>query len=714
VNTSASNTSPLKVLFWKECRENARWAVLALLALLLGLAYAWFHLVQQQSGPTLGQIWSGENLVLTITTPLIGLALGLLQVLPELRRDQWAFLVHRPASRTTLFFGKALAGVCLYLLATTLPLLILAAWAAQPSHVPAPFDFRFTLAGWAAILSGLPFYFAGLLVALRPARWYGSRALPLLTALLVPLAAAQSLEFLPVVLCCLLVTTILLCAAWGGFLTGGQYKEQTKPARFALGLALYPAVLGVGLGAMVLVSMSYYSAAGGFGAMGSSSDDRKIDAQGRILERKERRDGKGHATITVTDLAGRPVDPDVWQSLTRQHGLFDLAYLSGAPADDYYRYSDPDRYVQNMTTMTGPLHQTYWYYEMAARQIVGYSVTSGVPSVIGFLGPNGFKHNQKEAGRFEAARPEMEMSFGASLDLLRSPHTLYWYSTGSPATGVVQTARSQGDRIGKAVIGLTDNWGDTHAVLEVIADGRITVYRHKGVPPNPLQKSFTTPLAFKAAAPNAPPGVWIATTPDGSRLFFWYQSSTFQPNHIVTLAADGRVLKTETLTPPVTKPAVAAPLPFPRGLLGLFMPPIGMGAMSLYVTVGHALKFSDPEQWWTSWNNGRLLSLFLLFSALGGLVAAVPAWLISRRLGDGRRGQIAWALGVFLLGGYGVLLLLALRAWPARVPCPHCGRERAVDNEMCEHCGAAFARPRRDGTEIFDAEGREMEPTPLA
>ena len=88
--------------------------------------------------------------------------MGLLQILPELRRDQWAFLVHRPASRTTLFFGKALPGVCLYLAATTLPLLALAAWDGLPGRSAAPFDWRFTLGGWAAILAGLPLYFAGL------------------------------------------------------------------------------------------------------------------------------------------------------------------------------------------------------------------------------------------------------------------------------------------------------------------------------------------------------------------------------------------------------------------------------------------------------------------------------------------------------------------------------------------------------------------------
>ncbi len=707
MNTSASNTSPLKALFWKECRENARWAVLALLALSLGLAYAWFHL-HQSSIPNPANMWGGENLVLTITTPLIGLALGLLQVLPELRRDQWAFLVHRPASRTTLFFGKALAGVCLYLGATTLPLLILTAWAASPSHVPAPFDFRFTLAGWAAILAGLPFYFAGLLVALRPARWYGSRALPLLTALLVPLAAAQSLEFLPVVLCCLLVTTILLCAAWGSFVTGGEYKEQTKPARFALGLALYPAVLGVGVGALVLALGAYNAAVGGLRVTSSSSDDHKVDAQGRVFERKERRGSKGYATITVTDLAGRPVDPGVWESLGQQHKLFDFAYESGGPVQDYRRYTDPDRYVQSLMTMTGPTHQVYWYYEMAARQIVGYAVTSGIPSVIGSLGPNGFGRGPEQAGRFEGTRPGFDGGFGVSSNLLRFPQTVYWYNTDSPAIGVIQTAKSREGGISITGIGREDGRDDSDGMLGIIADGQITVYRGRGATRDAPRKLFTTPLAFAPADSRRANGFRVAVTLDRSRFFFWYlPAGPSQPNHVVTVAADGRVLKTETVPPAVTKPAVAAPLPFPPALPGLFMPPVGMGAMSLYVTVGHALKFSDPEQWWTSWNNGRLLPLFLIFSALGGLAATIPSWLISRRLGDGRRGQIAWALGVFLLGGYGVLLLLALRAWPARVPCPDCGRPRVVDREACEHCGAAWARPRRDGTEIFDADGRE-------
>ena len=688
-------------MFWKECRENARWAVLACLALSLGLAYAWFHLYQQSSFPVLGQIWSGENLVLTITTPLIGLALGLLQVLPELRRDQWAFLVHRPASRTTLFWGKALPGVSLYLLATILPLLGLAAWAASPSHVPAPFDFRFTLAGWAAILAGLPFYFAGLLVALRPARWYGSRALPILTALLAPWAAAQFIEFLPVVLCCLLVAVVLLCAAWGSFVSGGEYREQTKPARFMLGLTLYPAVLAVGVGALML-TFAAYNALGGRNTTGSEwwRTDYKIDTQGRIFEAAEHYDGKGHTDKTVTDLAGHPVDLRLWQNLNQQHKLLDFAYLPESDSSaDYYHYSQADRYVLSLASTISDAHQSYWYYETGARQIVGYSVTADAPALTGYLGPNGFAKERDQAGRFMASRPEPNGFAG--LHLLRFPEALYWYDTSVPAIKLLQT--TPGGRGGTTILGVNDAAGQELAkVLVVAAEGQLTAYtRAAAGAPQVVSKLFTVPVAFASKTYS---NIQVAMTPDQSNFFFWYEAGPAGgANRVVVVSSTGRIVRSETM-PVVRSAAVFHKPKFIESAPALVVPPTTLSALALFGYVGHRLGWASAEGFSNTLSGGGALAFF---SALGGFLAAALAWLISRRLGDGRRGQVAWALGVFWLGGYGVLLLLALRAWPARVPCPNCGRLRVVDNEACEHCGAAWARPKRDGTEIFDAEAQE-------
>ena len=699
------NASPLKAMFWKECRENARWAALALLALSLGLVYAWFRL---PSGPALPQIWSGENLVLTITTPLIGLALGLLQIMPELRRDQWAFLIHRPASRTTLFFGKVLPGLCLYLVATALPLLGLAIWAASPSHVPAPFDFRFTLAGWAAILAGLPFYFAGLLVALRPARWYGSRALPLLTALLAPWQAGSRTEFWQTALISLLVLAPLFCAAWGSFLSGGEYKEQTKPARFALGTVLYPAVVAGCLAALLLL-FGTYSALNHTPQQEWWRNDEKMDTQGRVYMTSERTDNQGRATQTkVTDLAGHPVDPLVWGNLTVQHRLIMMAPLSvtNTAIRENNGYSDPARYVLDVSRNEGGPQSTHSYYAGRLRQIVYYTNDAAISHLSGYMGPNGFFQDSARAGQFEDAMPTL--SHFPAQQLLQFPHSVYW---GFNTAHLLQTAASGAGVTGTTIVDASTQGGlyywDREAYL-VAADGQITAYVQTKTGANPdMRALFTTPVAFD---PKGYPDLRVALAPDMSRFFFWYNAPNgSKPSHIVTVAADsGRVLKTETLGPPPPSVAMAQVPPFIQGLPAMVAPPAVTAVLAVAGVIGHALDDKMAQEFWLGFGkNSGILFGVLFFSALGGLVAALLAWLISRRLGDGRRGQVAWAVGGFLLGGYGVLLLLALRPWPARLPCPNCGRERVVDNEACEHCGRAWARPKRDGTEIFDTAERE-------
>jgi hypothetical protein len=57
----------------------------------------------------------------------------------------------------------------------------------------------------------------------------------------------------------------------------------------------------------------------------------------------------------------------------------------------------------------------------------------------------------------------------------------------------------------------------------------------------------------------------------------------------------------------------------------------------------------------------------------------------------------------FLLGWVGVVLMLALQEWPARIECPKCHKARVVTRDQCEHCGASHSRPAEDGTEIFES-----------
>ncbi len=705
------NTSPLKALFWKECRENARWAVLSALALTLSLAYAVYHEAAANTaaspdpanGLRLGYVWENATLVFTLGAPLVGLLLGLLQILPELRRDQWAFLVHRPASRTTLFFGKALPGVCLYLAATTLPLLALAAWDGLPGRSAAPFDWRFTLGGWAAILAGLPLYFAGLTTALRPARWYGSRALPIFAALLAPLGIGAMTEFWQAALVCLPLTAALAAAAWGSFLTSGQYAGLPRTARLGLGLSLLAGIAALVVGAVTLSATVYLSLFPQPRAPFSMTQY-TVDTDGQVL-----RTAYADNDVRYSDVRGRPLSASA-ASKREDSGIQTLNFvpvINPSARDPHlgHGYNSPERYVAPLQTFLYHSEDTAWYYPYAQGQAVGYSLRTR--RAVGYLGPRGFADTPEGAGRFPEPLLGSE-HISNQVSLLHFAHSVLWFNTGrseiKPLWPPSGTARIDGlCHVTQPGPGETSE--DT---VVVAADGRFHLFTEGNLV---LTTPYATPYAADAARY---PVVQVGTAPltpgmmpPPARFFFWYSMNGFgaqswTDSELVALSTSGRVVEAVTL------PALAQP---PRSsmpaLLGALPPPAG----DVY-GLGIALRdrwLGDTRQKenWNPLAHETGLPAVLVLSALAGLLSALTAWLISRRLGDGRRGQLAWALGAFWLGLYGVLLLLALRAWPARVPCPDCRRQRAVDNAACEHCGAPFARPRRDGTEIFDAGDRE-------
>jgi hypothetical protein len=89
----------------------------------------------------------------------------------------------------------------------------------------------------------------------------------------------------------------------------------------------------------------------------------------------------------------------------------------------------------------------------------------------------------------------------------------------------------------------------------------------------------------------------------------------------------------------------------------------------------------------------------MMFSAgLSGLIGFV----LSRRYAFSRAWRLGWGLVGFVFGCVGLLLMLAMQEWPARIGCPKCRKLRVVTRDTCEHCGAAHAVPEPDGREIFE------------
>jgi hypothetical protein len=238
----------MRALIWKEVREQVKWAMLWLIA--IGLA----------CGAALSAVsvrdWDNVSLlcsrlfyaVMLFGATLGGLLLGLLQTLPEARPGRWAFLMHRPLARPRIFGAKVCGGLLLFVPAMGLPLLGSAIWVATPGNVAAPFDARSVLPGIGAILTGIMFYFAGLLVGLRPARWWCSRGVPLVTAAAIAFVGVAVTEFWQAVLVNAVGIVLLAVCAAGCFLTNGEYRPLPRAAKLALGVTLF-----AGIGVVIAV-----------------------------------------------------------------------------------------------------------------------------------------------------------------------------------------------------------------------------------------------------------------------------------------------------------------------------------------------------------------------------------------------------------------------------------------------------------------------------
>jgi hypothetical protein len=74
-----------------------------------------------------------------------------------------------------------LAGLGLYLVTAAPPILLYAGWAATPGTHASPFQWSMTLGAWQIWLAITGLYLAAFLVGIRPARWFGSRLLPLVS-----------------------------------------------------------------------------------------------------------------------------------------------------------------------------------------------------------------------------------------------------------------------------------------------------------------------------------------------------------------------------------------------------------------------------------------------------------------------------------------------------------------------------------------------------
>lgn len=173
----------LKALVWKESRELAPLVILAAIAELLYCLPPELIVLNQPESDAIPFVSSGLTTWMLVIGGLAGVVFGFWQTIGESTRGTYPYLFHRPVSRETILLIKLGVGVALVLLIAGVPILGYAFWAATPGTNASPFFWAMTVAVWQLWIQLPIFYLAAFLSGLRPARWLGSRAVPLASAL---------------------------------------------------------------------------------------------------------------------------------------------------------------------------------------------------------------------------------------------------------------------------------------------------------------------------------------------------------------------------------------------------------------------------------------------------------------------------------------------------------------------------------------------------
>jgi hypothetical protein len=140
----------------------------------------------------------------------LAITLGFRQSAWEPSQGTAQYLLHLPLSRRTIFVTKLTTGVSLLLGCTLLPIVIYAIWAAVPGTHAGPFEWSMTWPAFQVWLIMPLAYLGAFASGIRPARWFGSRLLPLVSAGLAGSILAGLTPWWPIALPLLLLVAAVL------------------------------------------------------------------------------------------------------------------------------------------------------------------------------------------------------------------------------------------------------------------------------------------------------------------------------------------------------------------------------------------------------------------------------------------------------------------------------------------------------------------------
>lgn len=664
---------PMRAIIFKELRENAIWLVLLGLAVMIALAFganASIHCGMSIAG--------NEFQTATIVSfSIAGAIVGLLQILQDQKNSRAAFIEHRPISLTKAFAAKVIAGLVIYFIAVGVPLLMLILYVRDGGKVNQPFDWRMTLPSVNDVIGGVLCYFTGIFIAARPARWIGSRMMPLGSIFLVLAAAfALSIGFGYSLMFIGGGILLVLPATMGAFISRGRFERSAWIVRtlqvICVGVGVGVA-LGVGLGVMsgILRTLLYPHLHNNRGTY----SEYKLDLNGQPVVVTS-----GPGGHRVTDLEGNLLSGKVVAGIAMNEiGLSQAFLTTQAPwsknqsFDDrlqYSRFRDPATLLQ---FLLDDGKGTSWYYVVDRRTIEGMDNKTG--ALRGSVGPHGF------------------VALGHPLQPFVEPIEVFAESA-QGWIGIITPTQFQEINLIAHTAKLRFSTSPSDPILSMSWFSDAYLHANVDPVPSPYAAVLTQSKIHVLNSTNDVLQLPVEHGPDQSRTMnisqvpsggfvVEYLGHSYSGRWLVTTDAAGHVIDRRTL-PPLNQ---AQPEPRP----GEWLESLELPVVPPILTV---IRLSS--QHFAVWLNVSSL----LVIALAVLSALLNFW-VTRCYRFGRRAEINWSLFGLAFGITAVLTLLSMRNFPPRIRCGKCGKRRLVNHEKCEHCGNSFDPPSAEGIDIF-------------
>jgi hypothetical protein len=681
------------MLAWKELRENFKWALLAMSV--LGMAEV-HGLYVSQYGGMVDNYNDGVTLCktafLTVTTfgcAAVGFLIGLIQILPELKRDRWASLLHRPVPRGVILRGKVLGGLVLYAVATVPPFLFAVWLAATPGHFSAPFVPEMVTPGTADICGGAMWYFAALAVALQRGGWLILRVFPILAAVHGSLYILNNKFFHVAVEAAVLMALALFAAAWGEIQSPELLRLRPWLARFAFLAVVFYGACGMG---ELLRSF--------FGVVGTSAHSRNVQYELSEKGAPLRLTYVDNTVVKVEDLDGHPVtDPDYRPDRVRNHLRYLNTFSNYIGNSHGWRESvNRESYRQSRGYLWTSGAYSYprleqWFYVFHEKYLIGFQPALKLPFAI--LDRNGFEP--------ATVRP---LGFPSDMQVSSSGLVYSLWSAGGaslaflPEREILPLPLPEPAPIFGLGNAFATKGNSSINVLGLALSHGLAVYDTKG--------KFITEVPYDRDMDRWG-NLTFGISPELDRFYLWYHPSAWidgrtkdkMPSYVEEINLQGQVLHASTVWPIHNPPN---PRSWDTYLSQRLQSPAFYFGEMLYKKIGAELgskRLRDSLAWYHGPGRRETREIRPVIIGLSVALSLVTL-LWARRVYFSWPRAWAWAAFVLAFNLAGLITFRLAADWPRFVPCPSCGKRRAIEAKTCPHCGSGWPAPAASGIEIMD------------